>query len=79
MTDIQSRLARCFSTVFPDLPVEAIPAVSQTTLTLWDSVASITLINVIEEEFSISMDFELLPELTSFDRIADYLARKTEE
>ncbi len=77
MTDIRSRLTRCFSTVFPDLPVETIPTVSQATLTVWDSIASITLINVIEEDFSISLDYELLPELTSFDRIAGYLAGKT--
>jgi acyl carrier protein len=76
VADIQPRLTRCFSTVFPDLPVETIPNVSQATLTAWDSIASITLINVIEEEFAISMDFELLPELTSFDRIATYLAAK---
>jgi acyl carrier protein len=77
VADIQSKLTRCFTTVFPDLPVATIPTVSQTTLTAWDSIASITLINVIEEEFSISMDFELLPELTSFERIATYLAAKT--
>jgi len=79
VADIQSRLIRCFSTVFPDLPLKIIPTVSQPGLIAWDSIASITLINVIEEEFSISMDFELLPELTSFDRMASYVATKMEE
>jgi acyl carrier protein len=43
----------------------------------WDPIAAITLVNVLEEEFQIQMDFEALGDLTSFDLILDYV-RKAE-
>jgi acyl carrier protein len=55
--------------VFPDLPPSEIPGCSQRTISGWDSVAAITLVNVIEDEFGFQIDFELLPELDSFERI----------
>ena len=42
----------------------------------WDSVASITLLNVIEEEFGIELDLDRLAELDSFGRIYDHLNSK---
>ena len=39
----------------------------------WDSVGAIMLVNVLEEEFQIEMDFDVLGDLTSFDLILDYL------
>jgi acyl carrier protein len=76
MDPITLRLTTCFETVFPDLPVEEIPAASQATLAAWDSVAAITLVNVIEEEFGIEMDFDQLADLDSFRRVRDYLGRE---
>jgi acyl carrier protein len=69
----KQRLAKCFATVFPELSHEGIYAASQATVPAWDSIAAITLVNVIEEEFNIQMDFEDLESLTSFDRILAYL------
>jgi acyl carrier protein len=73
MSDLQRRLVKVFETVFPRMPKTAIPAASQASVESWDSVAAITLINVIEEEFHIQMDFEDAAELTSFPKILDYL------
>jgi acyl carrier protein len=39
----------------------------------WDSVATVTLFNVIEEEFGTPVDYDRIEELTSFARIRDYL------
>ena len=39
----------------------------------WDSVAAIMLVNVIEEEFDFQVDFDLLPELNSFERVLQYV------
>jgi acyl carrier protein len=72
MNDAQ-RLAGCFQTVFPDLPEKQIRAATQANVAAWDSIAGITLVNVIEEEFHIPLDFELLGELDSFERILKYL------
>ena len=76
MDHIALRLTNCFQTVFPNLPEAEIPAASQATVAAWDSVATITLVNVIEEEFGIEMDFDRLADLDSFNRIQDYLNRE---
>lgn len=76
MDEIQSRLVKCFGNVFPALPPEEIPLSSQQNNSAWDSVAAITLVNVIEDEFGFQMDFDRLAELNSFDRILSYV--KTE-
>ena len=70
----RERLAQCFRVVFPNLKDDTeIFAATQATLPEWDSVAAIMLVNVLEEEFQIEMDFEVLGDLTSFDLVLDYL------
>jgi acyl carrier protein len=78
MDRITLLLTNCFQTVFPGLPEAEIPAASQASIAAWDSVAAITLMNVIEEEFGIQMDFDQLADLDSFGRIHDYLSRETQ-
>jgi acyl carrier protein len=73
MDNIEQRLETIFTTVFPDLPAERIKSASQDSVESWDSVAAITLVNLIEEEFEIEMDFDDVAELTSFSKILDYL------
>ena len=73
MSDVRDRLIKVFEAVFPKMPKSAIPAASQTSVASWDSVAAITLVNVIEEEFHIQMDFQDAAELTSFAKILEYL------
>jgi len=48
-------------------------AATQQTLPDWDSLATITLVGVIEEEFNIRIDFEQMVELDAFAAIAEYL------
>jgi len=76
--ETKDRLAKCFELVFPDLPTQDIPVASQVTVAAWDSVAAITLVNVIEDEFRFQMDFDLLPELDSFEKILDYIKNQPE-
>lgn len=73
MDEIEGRLTQCFQTVFPELSAEEVRTASQATLTGWDSVAAITLMNVIEDEFGIEMDLDIVADLDSFDRVRDYL------
>jgi acyl carrier protein len=70
---MSARLVSCFRVVFPHLPAEVIPAAEQDWVEAWDSVAGITLLNVIEDEFRVTADLERLPELTSFAAILAYL------
>ena len=76
MDPIAFRLTNCFQTVFPDLPETEIPAASQASVAAWDSVATVTLLTVIDEEFGIQVDFRQLAGLDSFSRIHDYVSRE---
>ena len=77
MNDIESRLIKCFQAVFPDLAEADITAATQDSVAVWDSVATITLANVIEDEFHQPVDFDQLSELTSFKRFREYLTSAT--
>jgi len=79
MDEIENRLTKCFEMVFPALPPTAIPSSSQATVNTWDSVATITLVNVIEDEFGFELDLDLLPELDSFNRILTYIRTQVSE
>ena len=79
MDKTRPRLINCFQVVFPDLPVESIATASTATVTAWDSVAAITLMNVLEDEFAMEMDLDDLANLDSFDKIHTYLQKRLQE
>ncbi len=74
MDPIATRLSNCFQTVFPDLPAAEIPNAAQSSLAAWDSTAAITLVNVIEDEFGVQIDFDHLADLDSFGKVHNYLS-----
>jgi acyl carrier protein len=73
MKDIPSRLIGCFQAVFPDLSAQEIPVASMTSVGAWDSLASVMLIAVVEEEFGLQVAPESLELFVSFELILDYL------
>jgi acyl carrier protein len=73
MSDVETRLVGCFLTIFPDLTEADIRSASQEKLEQWDSVAAITLVNVIEEEFTTQIDYDRLPDLDTFVKVLEYL------
>jgi acyl carrier protein len=73
MNDLRERLAKCFLLVFPELKAPEVYSASLASVAAWDSLTSIILANVVEEEFGVKLDYEILPELISFDLILDYL------
>jgi len=73
MNDIEARLSRCFLAALPKLKRSEIPAASVQTVEQWDSVAGVTLVALIEEEFGIQIDLETLDRLDSYRAILDYL------
>ncbi len=76
MQTVEQRLQDVFAVVFPDLSPEQLRSASQDSVESWDSVAAITLMNLIEEAFGVEMDFGEVAELTTFSQIADYLKGK---
>jgi acyl carrier protein len=75
MAEIESRLVNCFTTAFPELDPREIPSVSMGSLASWDSLAGITLLSLIEEEFSITISPDDAAGLVSFELILDYLQK----
>jgi acyl carrier protein len=73
MDEVRDRVLKCFSAVLPHVPANLIPEATQETVSDWDSIAAITLVNVIEDEFEFTVDFDLLAELNSFDRVLLYV------
>jgi acyl carrier protein len=73
MDNIRASLTKCFESIFPALSTAEIEAATQMSVAAWDSVAAIMLFNVIEEEFGITMDFDKLADLDSFDKILEYV------
>ena len=76
MDDVTPKLIECFQIVFPDLSEQKIPNASQHTVPDWDSVAAITLVNVIEEQFAIEMDLDDIADLDSFEKVRKYLLQR---
>jgi acyl carrier protein len=76
MDETRQRLTNCFQVVFPDLPQETLASASTATVAAWDSIAAITLMNVIEEEFGFQMDLDDLADLDSFAKVYSYLQKR---
>jgi len=76
MDETRRRLTNCFQVVFPDLPDDAIATASTATVANWDSVAAITLMNVVEDEFGLEMDLDDLADLDSFEKLNGYLLKR---
>jgi len=72
--DEKSRLLDCFSAVFPALSREQIVRADQAALSAWDSMATVTLITVVEDEFQVEIPATELENLVSFDSFLKVLA-----
>jgi acyl carrier protein len=75
MDEIQARLMKCFLAVFPDLTESEVARATSLSVEGWDSLASLTLLTVLEEEFAISIDPESLTEFVSFEGVKAILER----
>ena len=76
MKELSGRLIKCFSAVFPQLAEKEILIATPSGVAGWDSLASITLVSVIEEEFAIQIDPEDIEHLVSFELVLSYLKNR---
>ena len=79
MNDTRARLVKCFAAIFPDLSEGQIESASSTNMDEWDSVATVTLITLIEEEFGIEVEADDLERLVSFQSVLAYLEQGKQE
>jgi len=73
MSEREDRLVRVFASVFPALKPEEIRTAGVESVAEWDSLASVTLVAVIQQEFGVEIDPLDLPELNSFQALQTYL------
>lgn len=76
MDETRKRLTDCFQLVFPDMQAAEVATASQATVAAWDSVAAITLVNVIEDEFGVELDPDDLADLDSFEKVCSYVEKR---
>src|SRR5438552_12722614 len=76
MNNLRKRLIACFAAVFPDLSQEEIPLATVQSVASWDSLATLRLIVVIEEEFGVKASPDDLEQFFSFELILDYVVAR---
>ncbi len=73
MNDTCLHLVACFTTVFPGLSEAAVPAAEMASVEGWDSLATMKLITVVEEEFGVSVGPSDVEHFGSFRQVLQYL------
>jgi acyl carrier protein len=77
MPELDERLTRCFASVFPTLSPLEIRSASVESVPGWDSLAAVTLVAVLEQEFDTQIDLMELPDLTSYQAVRNYLEKQS--
>ena len=73
MAELRDRLIRCFSFAFPSLEESEIVAADLGRLSEMDSLAGVTLVALIDEEFGVELDLKGLLDLGTFEAIQESL------
>lgn len=73
MNNVTERLTRIFAAIFPELTQEEILLASPASVAAWNSLATINLVSLIEEEFEIDIPPDRFQDLGSFELVLDYL------
>jgi acyl carrier protein len=76
MSEQKDRLVRCFASVFPTLSEGEIRASDVVSLFDFDSLAGVTLVALIDQEFGVNLDLPDLLELGSLDAIEQFLRER---
>ena len=76
--EIETRLCNCFQTVFPSLEESETRVASVASLPEWDSLATVTMISLVEEEFGIRVPEDEMELFVSYKAICDLIGKKLE-
>jgi acyl carrier protein len=75
MSTVTERVDRCFLNVFPKARKGELATASTDSLEGWDSVAHVTLLSSLSEEFGLDFEIQDYEELVSHQRIIEYLEK----
>lgn len=73
---LRRRLVRVFATMFPEKAAEEIPAASMDNTDNWDSLATLSLFTLTEEEFNIKLGLDLIGTTKSFVQLEGLISEK---
>jgi acyl carrier protein len=73
-----ARLERCFAAVFPDLSPEQLRQADAEKLASWDSMTTVTLMAVVNEEFGSDLDLDQMEPLRSFESLLGHLEHNSQ-
>ena len=76
--DIEEKVKKIFLTVF-SIKNEDVSSLTRENFEKWDSMAQVSLIISIEEEFNLILDYETQEELNSFKYIVAFIKSKYEK
>jgi acyl carrier protein len=71
MDKTREKLAHCFSLAFPKTDPSQYASANTENTSAWDSVAQVTLLTLIGEEFGMDIDFLEFEGATSFESLAN--------
>lgn len=75
MASDRELLRECFHTTFPSVPPSSLETLAPERDPVWDSLATLTLVMLVEERFGIRIPTDEIPRLLSFEAMAQYLER----
>ena len=74
MTTLRNRVADCFCALFPNRSREELLSASRELIPEWDSLAGVTLLILLQQEFHIDIDLTELEHFNSVQAVLDYVA-----
>ena len=75
-TRIRKRLIRCFREFFGDTLPDDVSEAKSENVAGWDSMATWTLLMLVEEQFEIKIGLDQIPKLTSFAAFENHIQSK---
>lgn len=73
MDPVREKLDRCFALVFPQLDPSQYSSAAAQNMSEWNSIAQLTLLTLIGEEFGREIDFEEFEGVTSYEALEKIL------
>jgi len=76
MPDLDGRLTAIFRVAFPQLSDAEARQATRESVSGWDSIATVTLYSLIEEEFGEQLDLEDAAEWASYQQVREVLEKR---
>ena len=76
---VKERVTQCFSTVFPRVPATGLTSLSTSLHGGWDSMMTINLAALLEEEFTITFSLDEIEEFLSYELVVAAVMEKLDD